>query len=154
TSFKLLYAPYELALFHLNPYPLSITTPTGRNSCRTSTVPACASSTSCNCRYTKGLSSVPPPRSSTPKSRTALCIWLGCIAPPVRFPLRLFHAACVRLIVLPAPCMLLYIALRLFSESTPCIITVLYPILLPTKPFCPGAAGVAPLRTTIYCLPL
>src|SRR5699024_10478618 len=153
TSFKLLYAPYELALFHLNPYPLSITTPTGRNSCRTSTVPACASSTSCNCRYTKGLSSVPPPRSSTPKSRTALCIWLGCIAPPVRFPLRLFPAACVRLIILPSPCTVLLYALQLFSESTPCKITEMSPLLPPTKPLCVGAAGVVPLCTMIYSFP-
>ncbi|MMZ71106.1 hypothetical protein D1872_343520 [compost metagenome] len=72
-------------------------------------VSACASSTSWSFRYTKGLSSVPAPCSSTPKSRTAASICSVLIWPPLR--VRVFQfilpAAWVRLMIRPAPCTVL-----------------------------------------------
>ena len=130
----------------------------------TVTVSPCAASTSVSLRYTCGLSSTPPPRSTTPRPSTHSTIISRLTFPrfstlPVRrcrFPI-----AAVRLITRPAPCTVEYSARACISPSgdsgpaplAPSRITASSPIDPPTNPFCPGNAGVAPLRTTTQVRP-
>lgn len=86
---------------------LAITTTRGRRVCRTVTVSPCAARTSGRRRYTWGLSSGAPPRSTTPRPSTHRRIIARLTLPrfttlPVR-RCRLPSAA-VRLITRPAPC--------------------------------------------------
>src|ERR1051325_6631877 len=92
---------------------------------------------------------LPPPHSRSMSHVT----FPGLITSPVlRFT---FPRAAVRDITRPAPCTVEYSEARCRSEScrAPSMITALSPIEPPTKPCCPGNAGVAPLRTTTYSVP-
>src|ERR1041385_6774105 len=78
----------------------------GCNTCSTSTVGPWAARTSGSRRYTWGLSSAPPPRSTTPFRSTHSSIISREMAPGfVTLPRRVrFPAAAVRLITRPDPC--------------------------------------------------
>ena len=149
---------YVLSLCRDRRYPCPPSPRPAASTCaKSESCPHARRGTSGNRRYACGASSRSPPRKTTPFSAIHFII-SSCLTSPsmrIRLPPTFTNRpfAAVRDMIRPAPCTVEKSASREAGESTPSTMTASSPMLPPMKPFCPGNAGVAPLRTTQYRSP-